>query len=214
MRKNKMTLGSLPLLAAVLLMGCADEESPINESEEPQNSETDATGEEEMNMNSESNSEEEMNHSEMDHSAEEMSSSGEVPEGLEEAENSTYEVGSQAIIQADHMQGMTDAEATISGAFDTTVYTVSYIPTDGGEPVEDHKWVIHEEFVDTESAPLDAGTEVILDAEHMEGMDGAEATIDTAEETTVYMVDFVMTDTQEEVSNHKWVTESELAAGE
>ena len=46
----------------------------------------------------------------------------------------------------------------------------------------------------------------------MEGMDGATATIDSAEETTVYMVDFTTTDTDEAVTNHKWVTESELSA--
>jgi len=147
----------------------------------------------------------------MEHSAEEMSSNGEVPEDLQEAENPTYEVGSQAIIQADHMQGMDDAEATISGAFDTTVYTVSYTPTTGGERVEDHKWVIHEELEDPGEAPLEPGDEAVMNATHMEGMEGATATIDSAEETTVYMVDFVTTDTEEEVNNHKWVIESELA---
>lgn len=147
----------------------------------------------------------------MDHSAEEMSSSGEVPEDLEEAENPTYEVGSQAMIEAEHMQGMDGAEATISGAFDTTVYTVSYTPTNGGDPVEDHKWVVHEEFEDPGEAPLEPGDEAVMNASHMEGMEGATATIDSAEDTTVYMVDFVTTDTEEEVQNHKWVTESELA---
>ncbi|MBR3217674.1 MAG: YdhK family protein, partial [Exiguobacterium sp.] len=58
---------------------------------------------------------------------------------------------------------------------------------------------------------LSEGDEVVLAADHMEGMDGAEATIDTAEETTVYMVDYT-TEDGEEVTNHKWVTESELEA--
>lgn len=147
----------------------------------------------------------------MDHSAEEMSSSGEVPEDLELAKNPTYEVGSQAIIEGAHMQGMDGAEATISGAFDTTVYTVSYTPTGGGELVEDHKWVIHEELDNPGDAPLEPGDEAVMNATHMEGMEGATATIDSAEETTVYMVDFVTTDTEEQVQNHKWVTESELA---
>lgn len=44
------------------------------------------------------------------------------------------------------MSGMNGSEATIYGAFDTTIYTVTYIPTTVGEPVEDHKWVIHEEI--------------------------------------------------------------------
>ncbi len=45
----------------------------------------------------------------------------------------------------------------------------------------------------------------------MDGMKGATATIDSAEKTTVYMVDFVPTTGGEEIKNHKWVTESELS---
>ena len=147
----------------------------------------------------------------MDHSNMDMSSSGEVPEGLKVAENPTYEVGSQAIIESDHMAGMKGAQATIVGAYDTTVYTISYIPTTGGERVENHKWVIHEELQNAGEAPLEPGTEVIVNADHMEGMDGATAEIDSAEKTTVYMVDFTPTTGGEEVKNHKWVTESELS---
>lgn len=146
-----------------------------------------------------------MGHGEMNHSG-----TGEVPDGLEEAENATYAVGDKAIIAAAHMPGMEGAEATISGAFTTTVYSVSYTPTTGGDPVEDHKWVIHEELEDAGDAPLEPGTEVTIDAEHMEGMDGATATIDSAEETTVYMVDYIDMESGEEVTYHKWVTESEL----
>lgn len=149
-------------------------------------------------------------HGGMDHSAEEMSSSGEVPSGLETAENPTYAVGSEAVINADHMPGMDGATAEISGAFDTTVYTVSYT-TDDGEEIEDHKWVIHEELDAPEEAPLSAGTEVVLKTDHMEGMYDAEAEIDSAEDTTVYMVDFDTTDTNEEVRYHKWVTKEELS---
>jgi hypothetical protein len=46
----------------------------------------------------------------------------------------------------------------------------------------------------------------------MEGMKGATAEIDSAEETTVYMVDYTPTNGGEEVKNHKWVTESELTS--
>lgn len=202
MVKNKILLGLLSIFAVFLMAACGNGETQPNE--ESQSTETESRSEEEMDMES---------HSEghMEHSADEMSSSGEVPEDLKEAENPTYEVGSRTIIEAEHMQGMDGAEATISGAFDTTVYTVSYTPTNGGDPVEDHKWVIHEELEGPGEAPLEPGTEVTLDADHMKGMDGATATIDSAEQTTVYMVDFVTTDTEEEVQNHKWVTESELA---
>ena len=146
----------------------------------------------------------------MDHRNMDMSSSGEVPEGLKEAENPKYPVGSKAIIQSDHMKGMKGAEATIVGAYDTTVYTVSYTPTTGGERVEDHKWVIHEELMDPGTEPLKPGEEVKTEAVHMEGMAGAPLEIDSAEQTTVYMVDFTTID-GEKVTNHKWVTESELS---
>lgn len=145
------------------------------------------------------------------HEGHDMSSSGEVPESLKEAENPTYEVGSHAIIEADHMEGMKGAEATIKGAYNTTAYTVTYTPTTGGKEVKDHKWVILEEIEDPGEAPLEPGTEVTLLADHMKGMEGATATIDSAEETTVYMVDYVPTTGGEEVKNHKWVTESELS---
>nr|WP_263324866.1 YdhK family protein [Neobacillus sp. Marseille-Q6967] len=144
-------------------------------------------------------------HSNMNHSG-----SGEVPEGLKESESPKFEAGSKAIIESDHMEGMKGEEATIVGAYDTTVYTISYTPTDGGERVENHKWVIHEEIENAGDEPFKPGDEVKINAAHMEGMDGAAAEIDSAEETTVYMVDFTTTD-GEEVTNHKWVTESELS---
>jgi Protein of unknown function (DUF1541) len=149
---------------------------------------------------------EDMDHGEMNHS-----SSGEVPEGLKVAENPTYEVGSQAILETDHMEGMKGAEATIVGAYDTTVYAVSYTPTTGGERVENHKWVIHEEIKDAGEEPFEPGAEVTIEASHMEGMEGVTAEIDTAEKMTVYMVDYTPTTGGEEVKNHKWVTESELS---
>lgn len=144
-------------------------------------------------------------HSNMNHAG-----SREVPKGLKEADNPKYEVGTQAMIESDHMGGMKGAEATIVGAYDTTVYTISYTPTDGGKKVEKHKWVIHEEIQDAGDEPFKPGSEVKINAEHMEGMDGVTAEIDSSEATTVYMVDFTTTD-GEEVTNHKWVTESELS---
>ena len=112
-------------------------------------------------------------------------------------------------MKADHMEGMNGEEATIVGAFDTTVYSVSYIPTNGGEQVKNHKWVIYEEVQSENKGPLQQNSQVILNTNHMEGMKGAAATIDSIEETTVYMVDFTSS-TGEKVKNHKWVTESEL----
>lgn len=110
------------------------------------------------------------------------------------------------------MEGMKGAEATIVGAYDTTVYTISYDPTTGGERVTNHKWIIHEEINDASETPYKPGDEVVVEADHMEGMKGATAVIDSAEQTTVYIVDFTPSTGGEKVTNHKWVTESELSA--
>lgn len=144
---------------------------------------------------------------EMNHSG-----SGEVPEKLKVAENPTYKVGSEAIIKTEHMEGMDGAVATIVGAYDTTAYAISYTPVTGGERVENHKWVIQEEIKDADDETLGQGTEVTIEADHMEGMEGATAEIDSAEQTTVYMIDYTPTTGGEKVTNHKWVSESELSA--
>lgn len=145
-------------------------------------------------------------HSEMGHSG-----SGEVPDDLKKAESPTYEVGSTAIVKADHMDGMEGAEATISGAYDTTVYAVTYTPSGGGDKVQNHKWVIHEELDNAGSSPLETGDTATLNADHMSGMQGAEAEIVSAANTTVYMIDFENRDGVK-ITNHKWVTEDELSA--
>ncbi|MDQ7726844.1 YdhK family protein [Bacillus halotolerans] len=146
-------------------------------------------------------------HEEMDHSG-----SAEVPEGLTESKHPKYKIGSQVIINASHMKGMKGAEATVTGAYDTTAYVVSYTPTTGGQRVDHHKWVIQEEIKDAGDKPLNPGDQAILEASHMKGMKGATAEIDSAEKTTVYMVDYTSTTNGEKVKNHKWVTEDELSA--
>jgi hypothetical protein len=194
---KKFVVGIVTLVSAFTLAGCAggnEEATPKDE----------ATQHEETKQNENTNTE--MDHSEMDHSG-----SGEVPEGLKVAENPTYEVGSKAMIKDAHMEGMEGAEATIVGAYDTTAYAISYDPTTGGDRVTNHKWVIHEEITNAGEEPIEVGTEVKVDAAHMEGMQGTTATIDHAEKTTVYMINFTPTNGGEEVTNHKWVTESELA---
>src|SRR5699024_962728 len=136
---------------------------------------------------------------------------GPAPEGIQEATDPRYPVGEAVILNTDHMPGMDGAEATISAAFDTTTYSVSYPPTDGGDPVTDHKWVVHEELDDPGEAPLAPRSETVLNADHMSGMKGAEATIDSSTDETVYMVDFEMDGM--EMTNHKWVVESEIQPG-
>jgi hypothetical protein len=180
--QRKLLMGFVSVTAALSLAACSDS------AEEKETTKIDTNS-----------------HAGMDHSG-----TGELPKGLQEAKNPTYEVGSKAIINEDHMPGMKGAEATIVGAYTTTVYALSYDPTNGGERVEDHKWVIHEELADAGDQPLKPGDEATINADHMPGMDGAKAVIDTAEETTVYMVDFTPTDGGEKVTNHQWVTEAEL----
>ncbi|WP_102336310.1 YdhK family protein [Salimicrobium jeotgali] len=196
--KKKIIFGVMALFLAALLAACG------NSSEETESS-GDKKEQEEQKEDTEGG---------MGHSAEEMSSDDSVPDGLKKAEDPEFAIGDKAEIKAEHMKGMKGAESTISGAFNTTVYTVSYTPTNGGDPVKNHKWVIHEEFENPGEAPMQEGDEAVMTATHMKGMEGATATIDSAKETTVYMVDFTTTDTEEQVENHKWVTEDELAPAE
>ncbi|MFC0190465.1 DUF1541 domain-containing protein [Fictibacillus aquaticus] len=190
---NKKAFGSVFLALSLLLAACGNNEKGMDEKKKK-------------------HEDAEQDHGSMDHGEMNHSGSGDVPKGLEKAKNPEFKVGSTAVINADHMAGMDGAKATISGAFDTTVYTVTYTPTTGGEKVTDHKWVIHEELKDAGDQPLKPGSEVTLDADHMKGMKGAKAVIDSAEQTTVYMVDYTPTTGGKKVKNHKWVTESELSA--
>jgi len=204
MQFNKNWARVLLISGAFILTACTtDEDSQLDESDQTVEnvSENETSQEEEEDMHD--------GHGDMMHDE-----SGALPEGLQEAENPTYPVGSEVIIEAAHMSGMNGAEATISGAFDTIVYEVSYDPTDGSDPVENHRWVIHEEIEGVQEDPLEPGTEVTLNARHMDGMEGATATINQAEETTIYMVDFLPTDGDEIIRNHQWVTEDELRSVE
>lgn len=191
MNSKTQLIGVITLSMVLILAACANNNEPVNEN----STNTEA--------NSESNMEG-MNHS----------GSAKVPEELQKSEDPTYPEGSTALIEANHMKGMEGAETTIVGAYDTTAYVVTYTPEDGGEPVENHKWVIHEELEDPDEAPLPSGTEVTLMASHMEGMEGAIATIESATETTVYVIDYTPTTGGEKVTNHKWVTEDELTLTE
>ena len=133
---------------------------------------------------------------------------GPAPEGIETAASPTYPVGTEVTLTADHMEGMDGANATIAGAYDTYTYAVDFTPSAGGEPVKDHKWVVQQEIKDAGDERLADGTEVTLEAEHMEGMKGAKATIASSTEDTVYMVDYESDGMT--MTNHKWVVESEL----
>ncbi|AYX82807.1 DUF1541 domain-containing protein [Corynebacterium sp. LK19] len=134
---------------------------------------------------------------------------GPAPEGMIAADNAKFPVGSEVQVLADHMPGMKGAEGKVVGVFNTTTYSVSYTPTDGSEPVKDHRWVVHEELENPGEAPLADGSEITINAEHMAGMKGAKGTVDYSTQEPVYMVD--IDDDGMTMKNHKWVTESELA---
>ena len=140
---------------------------------------------------------------------------GEPPSGITKASDPRFSVGDEVVLTADHMDGMDGAEATISGAFDTTAYSISYTPTDGGDPVSNHKWVVQEELEDEDGrslkdSPLKGGSQAVTTADHMPGMKGAEVTVDGSTAETVYMVDVTMDGMT--MTNHKWVVESEIEA--
>ena len=54
------------------------------------------------------------------------------------------------------------------------------------------------------------GTEVKLTADHMEGMDGAKATIVGAYDTYTYAVNYTPTTGGDRVTDHKWVVQQEI----
>lgn len=139
-----------------------------------------------------------------------VSNTHRAPDYVKVADKPTYPVGSQVIINADHVPGMKGAKATIKGAYQTTVYMVSYIPKTVGDSVNNYKWVIHEEIANAKLAPYKPGEKVVLNVDHIKGMDGAGATIESAKQTTVYMVNYMDTRTGTEVENYQWVIEDEL----
>lgn len=143
-------------------------------------------------------------HSHMNHKMD----GGPVPEEMVAAENPTYPVGSKVTLTADHMPGMDGAAATIVGAYKTYTYAVDYTPTDGGKPVNAHKWVVQEEIKGAGADRLKDGSSVELAADHMEGMQGAKATVAFSTDETVYVIDYVADGM--EMKNHKWVVESEI----
>ncbi|SEK77830.1 Protein of unknown function [Carnobacterium iners] len=204
MKNNKVIQGVLTLTILTVLTACSSQD---NENEEAVDGGTQSSMPTMESSNSQTESKTEsmegMQHDDL----------SEIPVGLQEAENSEYEIGDQVTLLTDHMPGMKGATATIVGAFDTTAYELTFQPTNGDELVENHKWVVQEELAGTkdQEKPLEPGTEIIVEAKHMAGMEGASATIDSFEDTTVYMIDYEPTSGGETVTNHKWFTEDELS---
>jgi uncharacterized protein involved in copper resistance len=175
-------------IVVVIISGCAAKDTPKNQS-----------------------SNQEMDHSTMNHSNMDHSSSDTLPKNMKNKNNPTYKVGNKVMVKESHMEGMKGAIATVTGAYETTAYIVSYKPTTGGEMVKDHKWVVQEEIQNATAKPFPQGAKVILEADHMKGMKGANAVIESSYQTTVYTVDYTPTTGGEMVKNHKWMTENELS---
>lgn len=213
MKYNKEKLGAVLLSSALLLGACGTaDDNGQTESTEPKTTTEETTDTEttqDTNDAEEKETSNEGGHGDMVHDE-----SGEVPEGMKEAENPAYPVGSEVIIENDHMPGMKGAKGTVVGVYDTTAYEVTYDDTETGETVANHKWVVHEELENAQDEPYQAGDEVVLEASHMPGMKGATATVDSAEKTNMYMVTYTDTESGEEIENHKWMSEDELSKAE
>lgn len=140
----------------------------------------------------------------------EHSTSG-APAGIRPATDATYPVGTQVRVQTDHMPGMSGADGKVAGAYATTTYVVDYQPATGGAMVRDHKWVVQEEIRGAGTRTLPKESKVTLTADHMPGMEGAQATIVSSTTQPVYMIDYTPTTGGPLVRNHTWVVQDELA---
>lgn len=60
------------------------------------------------------------------------------------------------------------------------------------------------------SPAIQVGDTIVIQTDHMSGMDGATATVDEVIDEPIYMVDYISTETGEVIENHKWVSESEI----
>jgi len=198
---SKILLVSMTLLTVLLLSACGWGDS---DDEEPTEAGADVTNN--LDGTDKQVSEEETEEDAVDHAGH---AEGQLPEGLKEAENPKFPVGSTAVINASHTDGMEGAIATIKGAYETTVYSVSYTPTNGDPFEENHKWFVEGEISAMDDGEIAVDSDVIINVEHQAGMLGAEGAVDTVEDTTVYVVDYTNS-LGETVTNHVWLKESEL----
>lgn len=200
---SKLLLVTMTLLTVLLLSACgwgdSDEEEPAEAGADITNN---LNGTDKQVGEDETNTVEDAGHAE-----------DQLPEGLKEAENPKFPVGSTAVVNASHTDGMEGAMATIKGAYETTVYSVSYTPTNGDPFEENHKWFVEGEISAMDDEEIGVGSDVIINVNHQDGMLGAEGAVDTVEDTTVYVVDYTNS-LGETVTNHLWLKESELQTEE
>src|SRR5699024_10953758 len=160
-----------------------------------------------------------MDSSHMDDSSHMMDSSDEMmemehnrhetePENMTDAQDPKYAVGDQVKVVDAHMDLMKGVTATIKGAYDTTLYQVTFTPKNSDMTMKEHKLVVSEEIKGEDD--YQKGDEVTLTADHMEGMQGQKAEITGIHEGPAYMIDFKPADDSEKFVNHKWVSEDEI----
>ncbi|MDN4492017.1 YdhK family protein [Ureibacillus aquaedulcis] len=201
---SKLLLVTMTLLSVLLLSACGWGDS---DNDEPTEAGADVTN----NLNG---TDKQVNEEETEPANEHAGhSEGVMPEGLKESENPKFPVGSRVVVNASHTDGMEGAMATVKGAYDTTVYSVSYTPTNGDPFEENHKWFVEGEISGVDDGEIGVGSDVIINIEHQDGMQGAEGSVDTVEDTTVYVVDYTNS-LGETVTNHLWLKESELQTEE
>ncbi|EIT84288.1 hypothetical protein A374_15918 [Fictibacillus macauensis ZFHKF-1] len=196
MKVKASLLVTAALASALTLSACSNDSSSSKKEEPKQEAKKPAMNHENM------DGMEGMNHKE----------SSELPKGLVKAQHPQFKEGSKITLMNDHMAGMKNAKGTVKGAYDTYTYEVSYEPTNGGKPVKNHKWVVQEELKAPKAKPVQKGGKVTLNVDHMAGMKGAVATVDSVKKQTVYVVDYTSTTDGKEVKNHKWMTGDELKA--
>jgi len=136
--------------------------------------------------------------------------SGDLPVDIKEVKNPKYPVGTTVELLTDHMSDMLHAKAIVDGVYDTTVYSITYNDTNSNDQIADHKWVVDGEI----SCSVDVGDQVTILAKHMDGMQGATATIERITTEPVHMIDYYSSDHGRWIKNHQWVVESELKAWE
>ncbi|WP_375179307.1 YdhK family protein [Enterococcus rotai] len=120
-----------------------------------------------------------------------------------------FQLNDIVTLSAGYMPGMQGTKGTVTAAYDTQAYTVTYQPTNGERLVVNYKWITQEEIVDSENEPLSDGKMVLLDAAHQVGMEGARAVIESSVETTVYVVEPISASDQV-LDQQVWLIEEDL----
>ncbi|UDM31896.1 DUF1541 domain-containing protein [Lentilactobacillus laojiaonis] len=138
-------------------------------------------------------------------------------EGLMVAQAPNFKKGDSVTLLVDHVMAhmvmkMKGAPATIVAGYNTRAYAVDFYTTNDHTLVKDHKWIIQREIKgETDDSPaLSIGSKITIEANHMPGMRGAEATIVDSQEGNIYIVDVPAYEGQKPMMNHRWFMQDEM----